>query len=286
MWMTAMHALKHYSSHLLTTPASSAPDAGTIGESRTNWAGYNANSASNGGDAFTAAETQFTVPAVQANSKYPSYEYGDPMDTFWAALGGGYTGNGDGTTYINQAGVETVSQNTPSYYFTTELAGSSGPVREGPVIGAYDTAYAEVWYTDASGGNAYVNFYLENDSSGSAQHFILSSMRPPIVLSVQLSGHTFRSIRLIFRTSKTSRSTTVLRGLVPATYITGSALSITIKMAIGAFRAAHRKSAFSIRRRRTMAPGRSTGRIPVPLVSSVPTRGSSLARRCRGVVMS
>lgn len=167
-----MHALKHYSNHLLTTPTASSPDAGTIGESRTNWAGYNANSASNGGDAFTAVETQFTVPAVQANSKYPSYGYGDPMDTFWAGLGGGYTGNGDGTTYINQAGVETVSQSSPSYYFTTELAGSSGPVREGPVIGAYDTAYAEVWYTDASGGNAYVNFYLENDSSGAAQHFI------------------------------------------------------------------------------------------------------------------
>lgn len=162
LWLQAMSDAKHEAT---SRPAKSGvylgPDT-SIGQKQGNWAGYYANSSANGGEQWQEIQSQWIVPSVPANSHYSDYWTGDPMDAFWTGLGGGGSDQ-----YIAQAGVLTVSESTPSYYFFTETTDTqSTPILEGPTIIPGNTAYVEVWYN----GN-YAEYFLENETSGSYQSF-------------------------------------------------------------------------------------------------------------------
>lgn len=144
-----------------STPTTVTPD-GAIGQERTNWAGYEANSDNNGGAQFTDALVQFTVPRVPANSHYTSYSPSDPMDAYWVGQGGVSEDGGA----LWQAALLAVSEQTPYYVFAYEYA----PVDVKAIritsvsITAGQTAYLEVWYTQNQGD--YGHFWVENITTG------------------------------------------------------------------------------------------------------------------------
>jgi hypothetical protein len=167
-WTTAMKDARHELPGYISAPSASVVSpAGQVGATPSSWAGFSAESSDNSGTPFTFVQGTLVVPSVQSDSSYGSYSVNDPMDAFWFGLGGDTTA----PSAIAQAGVLTVAQSTPSYYmFTETTAYQSTPNPRGPVVRPGNTIYVSVQYLSGSGGN--VEYYLENESTGTYQDFI------------------------------------------------------------------------------------------------------------------
>lgn len=154
---------------------------GAVGQDRTSWAGYEADSSYNAGSQFTDALAQFTVPSVPANGGYTSYSVSDPMDAYWVGLGGTSAAGGA----LWQAALLAVSESSPYYTFAYQYTVSTDtlPQRITTVpISAGQTAYIEVWLNSVGD---YGHYWVENLSTGK---YATDSANPTHITNTQITS--------------------------------------------------------------------------------------------------
>ncbi len=153
-WQTAVNAAQHYEvPQPICTSVTHTAYTGI-------WAGYVAPRANYSDAAFTWSESQWVQPSVPANSNYTNWQDA-PTASFW---------DGIGVTSLIQAGVDSISMNTPQYRYWTEDY-PNGSIYEGPAISPGQSAYVYLQYQ----GNQTTYYYLENVTTGHYQTFTNAS---------------------------------------------------------------------------------------------------------------
>jgi len=138
-----------------------APDpvCGTNGRSTVysgNWAGHVVPKSAYGNASFTAVQSEWVQPAVQADPNYTDYNRA-PAVSVWTGIG---------VSNLMQAGADSIAAATPRYRFWTEDY-PQNMIWEGPPIGPGQIAF--VYARNAGNNEAY--YFLENVTTGAYSAF-------------------------------------------------------------------------------------------------------------------
>lgn len=177
VWRSAMSRVKHWEvphpvpgTTPVDSPGSRPASAGSGVYTDAAWAGYQVLASAYGNKPIYFVQAEWTVGRVPVNKKYsPSncYHVNTPEIAQWVGLG---DKNGNTSNKIIQAGTLSCSASKSEYRFFTEDF-YHNPVFQGPAVGPGDDVYVFVQYE----GHGKTKYFLENVTTGVAQHFVDAS---------------------------------------------------------------------------------------------------------------